>query len=280
MGALVVLAALLLAPGAALAAPEAGGPAAAPALAPGQVRLSVIYDNTSSDPAYRADWGFACLVETPEKRVLFDAGAQDAIWNANFAALGRDARSIDAFVLSHDHGDHTGGLAAFLRAAAAPALYLPPNFSSIADLGALTKGKRVDASGPVEVAPGIWTTGAVQAPAGFPEQALIVRTERGLVLLTGCSHPGVATLARRAKEVARDRGLAPPEIDLVIGGFHMLRDEPEKIQAAIDELKRLGVRKIAGSHCTGDKAMSMIAKAWGPDFVRIGAGTSLTIGSP
>ena len=269
---LIALAVLSLVAGSA----AAGAP---PALAPGQVRLSVIYDNTVADAAYKCDWGFACLIETPEKRVLFDAGRDEPVWVANFAALGREAKSIDAFVLSHDHGDHTGGLAAFLRAAAAPALFLPPGFSGPERVRSLTKGKIVEAAGPIEVVPGIWTTGSTKVRDEFYEQALVVRTEKGLVVVTGCAHPGVANQVRQAKEVARDKGLTPADVDLVIGGFHMLQDAPAVIQAAIDELKRLGVRRIAPSHCTGEQATKMIAKAWGGDLVRAGAGWSQTLGS-
>ena len=103
------------------------------------------------------------------------------------------------------------------------------------------------------------------------EQALVLDTKKGLVIVTGCSHPGIVAIAKRAKEeLHRD-------IHMILGGTHLLRHSEEELQNVIEELKKLGVQKVAATHCSGDRAISMLQDAFGDGFVKMGVGRVIDI---
>jgi 7,8-dihydropterin-6-yl-methyl-4-(beta-D-ribofuranosyl)aminobenzene 5'-phosphate synthase len=98
------------------------------------------------------------------------------------------------------------------------------------------------------------------------EQSLVLDTEKGLVIVTGCAHPGVVAIAKKAKEeLSRD-------IYMILGGMHLLRHSEEDLDGVIDALKQLGVKKVAPSHCSGDKAIAKFKTAFGDGFIKMGVG--------
>jgi 7,8-dihydropterin-6-yl-methyl-4-(beta-D-ribofuranosyl)aminobenzene 5'-phosphate synthase len=101
------------------------------------------------------------------------------------------------------------------------------------------------------------------------EQALVVGTAEGLVVVTGCAHPGVVEMVRRAQQVGKG------EVALVVGGFHLFGADRGRIAEVIGGLRALGVRRVAPCHCTGDLARRMFAEAFGDDFLPAGAGWSI-----
>ena len=103
------------------------------------------------------------------------------------------------------------------------------------------------------------------------EEALILDTDQGLVIVTGCAHPGIVDVVRGAK---RQRGKA---IRLLVGGFHLLRQSERRIRETISELKALGVNQVAPSHCTGDRATALFRDAWGDGFLEGGCGAIIEI---
>ena len=107
-------------------------------------------------------------------------------------------------------------------------------------------------------------TGPVGSPT--PEQALLVRRPEGLVVVTGCSHPGIVAIVERAKQLAGGRLLA------VLGGFHLLDHSDEAVAGIVARLQELGVEKIGATHCTGDKPIEAFRKAYGARFIEMGAG--------
>ena len=119
-----------------------------------------------------------------------------------------------------------------------------------------------------EIVPGIRTTG--QVGTQIPEQALVLNTQTGTVVLTGCAHPGVLRMVEQAREVN------PGAVALVMGGFHLLRASGEEIQGVIQEFRRLGVSRVGPTHCTGLMAMEAFRAAYGEKFQRLGVGRVLT----
>jgi 7,8-dihydropterin-6-yl-methyl-4-(beta-D-ribofuranosyl)aminobenzene 5'-phosphate synthase len=115
-----------------------------------------------------------------------------------------------------------------------------------------------------ELLPGAWTTGEV--PGNPPEQALVIATVDGPVVVTGCAHPGVVNICRVAKD---QFGAAPA---LVVGGFHLREPGPEQGRAVSEELKELGVARVGPSHCTGADAQAAFAEQWGEQCERVGCG--------
>lgn len=231
--------------------------------------LTVLYDNNPFDPRFRTAWGFACWVETPGGVVLFDTGGDGPTLLANLAAGGMDPRAVDAVVLSHAHGDHTGGLTALLDAGARPTVYVPASFSAAFKESVRARTALVEVTGPTAILPGVHTTGEVGS--GMVEQALVVETAERLVVVTGCAHPGVVEMVRRARQVGRG------EVALVVGGFHPGGADRGQIAEVIRGLQALGVRRVAPCHCTGDLARRMFAEAFGVDFLPAGAGWSVTL---
>jgi len=174
-------------------------------------------------------------------------------------------------VLSHPHGDHTDGLVGLVNTGVRPTVYVPRAFPQRfkADVRALTTLVEVD--GPMEIKPGIHTTGRVGST--IVEQALAVETVEGLVVVTGCAHPGIVEMVRRAKESVGG------EVALAVGGFHLGSTSRRQIERIIADFRDLGVRQVAPCHCTGDRAMRMFAEEYGDDFIRVGVGRVITIGS-
>jgi 7,8-dihydropterin-6-yl-methyl-4-(beta-D-ribofuranosyl)aminobenzene 5'-phosphate synthase len=223
------------------------------------------------DTALMTAWGFACMVETEVGTVLFDTGGDGGRLLKNMERLGLDPLSVDAVVLSHIHGDHTGGLMRLLDTDVQPTVYVLASFPAAFKDAVRARTELVEVSEPLEILPGIHTTG--QLGAYIKEQALVVETAQGTVVLTGCSHPGVVEMVRGAKKVVEG------EIVLVTGGFHLIEASRAQLTSIISDLRGLGVQQAAPSHCSGDLAMEMFADAFDTDFVA-GLGWILTLDAP
>jgi 7,8-dihydropterin-6-yl-methyl-4-(beta-D-ribofuranosyl)aminobenzene 5'-phosphate synthase len=231
--------------------------------------ITVVYDNHEYDPRLRSDWGFGCLVELGHTTLLFDTGGNGDILLDNMSQLNLDPLEIDHVFLSHIHGDHTGGLAALLGTGVRPVVWVPRSFPLTLKERARAYTDLREVSSPAEVLPGAHSTG--ELGSGIIEQSLILETSRGLVVVTGCAHPGIVNILTRVKE------LHPQEIYLVVGGFHLGGKSRTELERTIAEMRALGVQRVAPCHCTGDEAIRMFADEWGEDFVPTGVGTSISI---
>ncbi|MBN1248110.1 MAG: MBL fold metallo-hydrolase [Anaerolineae bacterium] len=236
------------------------------------ITLTILYDNQRGDPRLKNAWGFACLVETSGTQLLFDTGGDAPTLLNNAALLEKDLTAVDQIVLSHYHGDHTGGLQGLLATGVSPTVYMLASFSPSMRRAAAEQTAVVEVTGPQEIVPGIWTTGEVSGPVA--EQALIVETTEGWVLITGCAHPGVERMTERALEITGG------PIRLVLGGFHLGSAGPVKIQDTIAALEACHVAAVAPTHCTGDRARAAFAEAYGEAFHAAGAGTSWAFEQP
>ncbi len=157
----------------------------------GRLRLYVVFNNVPYKAGLKTSWGFACLIEGLDKTVLFDTGGNGDILLSNMQRLGLDPEGVDAVVLSHVHGDHTGGLNAFLARNPDVTVYMPDSFPAsfqreVKRLGAVTE----TVSGPQQLMDSLYSTG--EMGWAIKEQALIVETRQGLIVITGCAHPNVA----------------------------------------------------------------------------------------
>jgi 7,8-dihydropterin-6-yl-methyl-4-(beta-D-ribofuranosyl)aminobenzene 5'-phosphate synthase len=233
------------------------------------VTVTIVYDNNPYDPRLKAAWGFAALVEYRQQALLFDTGGDGRILLANMDVLGIDPRSVESVVLSHVHGDHTGGLSALLAAGAHPTVYLLPSFSKGLKEEISQKTTVVEVTPGQSLGEGLFTTG--EMGTGISELALVVRTDRGLVVVTGCAHPGIVSMTTRAKALFND------PIQMVLGGFHLGSKNGAEISAILAEFRRLGVEKVAPCHCTGERAISRFANEYGEDFIQAGVGRVVTV---
>jgi len=206
-------------------------------------------------------------------RVLFDTGGDWEILSHNMDVLGVDPKSIDTVVLSHIHADHSGGLRGFLVANSEVVVWVPKSFpESFKDLvrkvGAEVREVGEDTA---KVAPNVFTTGEMGTTRGIKEQALVVRSAKGLVVVTGCARPGVVNTARRAKETIDG------DVYLVLGGFHLSQASEDTVRSIIEGLRELGVRKVGPCHCSGGLARKLFLKAYGEDYVDVHVGTVVRI---
>ncbi|MCK4751566.1 MAG: MBL fold metallo-hydrolase, partial [Bacteroidales bacterium] len=105
----------------------------------------------------------------------------------------------------------------------------------------------------------------------FREQGLVVKTEKGGVLITGCGHPGVIEMVTAAEQ---DLGI---QINTVIGGLHLMQTSREKVEQIASELKELGIRQICPTHCTGEKSIAALKDAYGDGYISGGTGKKIII---
>jgi 7,8-dihydropterin-6-yl-methyl-4-(beta-D-ribofuranosyl)aminobenzene 5'-phosphate synthase len=229
------------------------------------ITLTVVYDNRSTDSRLGTAWGFACLIETGATTILFDTGGDGQLLMENLSTLGIDPQAIDAVVLSHIHNDHTGGLDRLLATNDHLTVYLPRSFP--ASFKERIHNPIVEVSEPVTIADHIRSTG--ELGTAIVEQALLIETGCGLIVLTGCAHPGIVEIVREAEAFGN--------VDLVMGGFHLADYGTAEVEGVIANLKRSGVQRAAPSHCTGDQAIEQFLTAFGADFIPIGAGAVLHV---
>jgi 7,8-dihydropterin-6-yl-methyl-4-(beta-D-ribofuranosyl)aminobenzene 5'-phosphate synthase len=247
--------------------------------------LTVLYNNTSAGDSVMADHGFACLLERGGHTYLFDAGRVPDTLMANARELGVDCTKIDRVIVSHIHDDHMGGIFELLAACAKPALYLPFSYPrspsephtdrSDSDYLALLERLRPSVSDIFqrkdggEIGEGIYSTGMIEDQSY--EQALLVPTSKGLIVLTGCAHPGILEVVKRARELTRQ------DVYFVMGGFHLTSTDPARVRTIARELRTL-TKRIGPCHCTGEKAEAILKDVFKDDYVDIRAGLKIRLG--
>jgi 7,8-dihydropterin-6-yl-methyl-4-(beta-D-ribofuranosyl)aminobenzene 5'-phosphate synthase len=232
-----------------------------------EVVLTVLFDNFTQEEALQTGWGFAVLVESLGHTILFDTGADGEILLANMEALGVDPLTIEAVIISHAHGDHTGGLEALLATGVRPTLFLLPAFPpGLKGFGGEAVEKVIVSPGD-EIIPGVRTTGQVNGPV--LEQALVFETDEGPMVLTGCAHPGPIAMVSRGADVAGG------PVTALLGGFHLFQTPPREVQRIISTLQEMGVARAGATHCTGPEAIQAFEEAYGAGFMPLGVGRVL-----
>ena len=213
------------------------------------MKITIVYDNCLSKPGLRTGWGFSSLIEVGgAPPLLFDTGADGAALLYNMKELGIDPGRIGIIVISHAHGDHTGGLSEILEVNKRATIYVP------ASTAARIPGRKVvSVSQPLQISSNVLSIGELKDI----EQSLAVKTSRGLVVVTGCSHPGVGAILDAASSHGKIYG--------IIGGLHGFRD-----------FSRLdGLSLICPCHCTQHK--SELRHRFPKQYVGCGAGLELIL---
>lgn len=238
-------------------------------LSKGPLTITIVFDNNPYDERLRTSWGFAALVEHQNQSLLFDTGGDGLILLENMRILGIDLSRIQGVMLSHAHNDHTGGLVHLLESGARPTIYVFPRFGGNIDqeTAKITEVVQVEAGD--SISQGMYTSGAMGG--SIREQALVIRTRKGLVIVTGCAHPGIVKIVEKAKEMYDE------PVYLVMGGFHLGDKSDHQLNEIINAFRNLGVQKVAPCHCTGDKAIARFKAEYGEDFIRAGAGSAIVV---
>jgi len=247
------------------------------------------------------EWGFAAVIEADGHRLLFDTGDRPETVLQNARELGIDLSTVTEVVLSHHHGDHTGGLLALRRELAkanpaalsrmhvAPGIFVSRRKAgsdaeanptiALKDAVEAGGGVFIEHRGPVELLPGVWLTGAV--PRRYPERnwgppmsivtarglvpdsvpedmALVLNTDKGLVVVTGCGHAGTINTVEYAREV-----VAPGPVYALIGGLHLFAASDSTLAWTAAKLRAAGLVNLLGGHCTGIEAVFRIRELAG-----------------
>jgi len=229
------------------------------------VKVTIIYDNYVYKEGMEADWGFSCLIEGTDKTILFDTGTKSDLFVTNLKKLNIDPGQVDVVVISHEHGDHTGGLFAFLEMNSNLPVMMPHSFSyhfvsRVKSFGAEPQSIKE----PVEICHDVFLSGELGNQ--IKEQSLAINTKKGLVVICGCSHPGIIHIIQHFKETLNR------DIYMALGGFHLMRKTEEEMNDIISQMKALGVQKCGATHCTGDDQIEMFKEAFGSDYVGMGVG--------
>lgn len=275
-----------------------------------EIRITTLSENTANH-GFLAEWGLSILVEVDGLKILVDAGLSfSAVHNAQL--LGIDLSSIDRIVLSHGHGDHTGGLrevlrrrrdgvevighpelwsAKYTRRSATEERYsgIPFSRQDLESLGACFNLSKE----PVRITDKIMTTGEVPMTTDYeviegnllvkeegmlqPDKladdlALIIDADFGLVVILGCAHRGMVNTLRRAQSL-----MGKELVYAAIGGTHLFRASEDRVARTIADLQDIGVQRIGVSHCTGFRPSARMAEAFDDAFFLNNAGTRLTL---
>ena len=229
--------------------------------------FTIVYDNHTLNQKVKPDHGFACLIERDGQRILFDTGADGPTLIYNMAVLAIDPRQIDTVVLSHEHADHTGGLNALLNLNDHLTLHIPAAFTPDFKSRLNGRARVVEVDHVSDIAGGIrlFTSNSSRGV----EQAMVIEAASKLILVTGCAHPGIVPLVRRAQEWGR--------VGMILGGFHLKDTPDEESRSIVTELRQLGVTSAAPAHCTGEQATWAFRSGFGAGFILTGAGATIQL---
>lgn len=233
------------------------------------LKLTIVYDNNAYDPRLGTAWGFSALVEHNDYTMLFDTGADAPTLLDNMDILEIDPTRIEKVVISHDHGDHTGGIEGLLEQNPDPTIYVIPSYSAGSRRRISQKATVVDVTPGLQLDEDVFTTGEMGGQ--IPEQALLIETGQGLVVITGCAHPGVVQVLEKAKEILDE------PIFLVVGGFHLRQSSAQELDSILTAFRQMGVQKVAPSHCTGVQAIESFEAEYLEDFIQAGVGKVIVV---
>jgi 7,8-dihydropterin-6-yl-methyl-4-(beta-D-ribofuranosyl)aminobenzene 5'-phosphate synthase len=267
-------------------------------------QITVLYDAFGQESTMQKDWGYAAFVEYGGKRILFDTGNNPDILAQNAKAKGVDMTKLDFVVMSHRHGDHMGGLTYLLKVNPTVKIYAPKEGFGVygADLpssfyrkdpslspeqryydGTPPEVMRFGSAWPganfqlvdknIEIAPDIHLIALVSDKPGtleLRELSLAINTPDGMVIVVGCSHPGIDKIVESATAIN-------PRIHFIAGGFHLVVAPDPDIERTVTALHdRFRVEYVAPGHCTGEPAFTALKKAFGDHYIYAGLGATLT----
>src|SRR2546427_9737148 len=272
-----------------------------------KAQITVLYDAFGRSSAMQKDWGYAALIEYGGKRILFDTGNNSDILAQNAKAKGIDLSKLDFVVMSHRHGDHMGGMAYVLSVNPKVKIYAPKEGFGVygGDLpstfyrknaslppeqryydGAPPAVTRFRAAWPgvtfdlidktTEVAPGIHLIALVSDNPGtleLRELSLAINTPDGIVIVVGCSHPGIDKIVAAAAAIN-------PRFHFIAGGFHLVVSNDQEIEKIVATLRdTFKVAFVAPGHCTGEPTFTALKKAFGDRYLYAGLGTTFALGT-
>ena len=236
------------------------------------MQIKIIAIGSSKWEWFIRRWGVSFLIG---EDVLFDTFGDPCVFLNNMRKFNIDTNKIKRIIISHDDWDHVAGLWYLIHEREDITVYICPGFKQkIKDRICSFGVKVVEAAEMTLIKDNIYSAGQLYGESGgrkLYEQSVAIKTADGLAVICGCAHPGVVNIVRHVKEKFRT------SVHSLIGGFH-LKDNTDKANAdIINDLRKLGVNKIAPMHCTGKRATEMMRKVFARDFVRTKEGDSIEL---
>ncbi|HNV86369.1 MAG TPA: MBL fold metallo-hydrolase [Candidatus Omnitrophota bacterium] len=237
------------------------------------MNIKILFDKNVPSCEYASGWGFSALIGG---KVLFDTGCDGKRLLKNMKKMKIDTREIKTVVVSHNHWDHWGGLKAFLKMRPGVRIWVGwEGFKESRFLAKLPGKNNICHSGKFfPVSAGIYSTGEIAGKylrKKMPEQSVVVRTRKGLTVLTGCAHPGIVKILDEVREAFKEK------IYLVAGGFHLYGKRRATINGIIRRFRKMGIKVAAPCHCSGKTAVKMFKEAYGERFMKLEVGSSLEV---
>jgi len=232
------------------------------------MEIKILFNSHAISNEFLAGWGFSALIGD---HILFDTGESGEYLLQNMQRLHMDISLIEAVIISHDHWDHTGGLWAVLEKRKGIQVFSCPHFGSdfkrrVSDLG----GQLTEVDRLTEIEENIWITGEIQGTyTGLPiaEQAVVIKSKKGMTVITGCAHPGVLQIMKKIRdECPKGRFYQ------VLGGFHLMNTDPGSVREIIKGLQRFNIQKIGPTHCTGEAAEALFKEIYAERYIPVKIG--------
>jgi len=238
-----------------------------------KMRIKVIFDKGALDKKLNTGWGVSFLVDD---KILFDTGEKGKWLLKNMRSLGVDITKIEAVVISHDHWDHWGGLWDMLKERKGLKVYSCPGFSKefknkVKD----AQAELIEADTLTEISQNIYITGEIAGGYNgkyMPEQAIILKTKKGITVITGCAHPGILKIVDKVKAKFPDE-----PIYFVLGGFHLKESDRRAVEIVVENFRKMGVIKAGPTHCSGEIAEDIFKKYYKENFVPVKTGQEIEV---
>jgi len=237
------------------------------------MKIKILFDSQRLNKRFSTGWGVSFLID---ERVLFDTGEKPVPLFRNMENLSVKLSDIEAVVISHDHWDHTGGLWELLKKRAGLTVYACPHFSQKFKAKVNTfKGKLIELEKLTEVTENIFSTGEIGGTykgKDMPEQSVVIKTDKGITLITGCAHPGIVKIVERVK-----KDFPMETFYSVIGGLHLINNNRKAIKTTFERLRDTKIKKIGATHCSGKKAKKFFKQEYENDVISIKVGQTLEV---
>lgn len=233
--------------------------------------MRIVFNNTARQADLVTGIGFSALIGN---KLLFDTGNDGKSLLANMRVLEIDPMKISTVVISHDHWDHTGGLADLLSVKSGMTVYGCPGFSEeLKQTIALKKGKFISSAGYRQIEQGIFLTGEIPADykgSCLGEQSMVLQSENGISIVTGCAHPGIVRIVDDVQ-----RHFAADSIHIVAGGFHLNHHNKTELREVLQQLEMRDISTFIPMHCTGERAIEAFAETFGSRTKILASGDSI-----
>lgn len=257
-------------------------------------RLTILVENTAPIPGLVGEFGFSAYLNWQGQAFLLDLGNQ-GYFLPNAQALGIDLKPINGAIVSHGHFDHVAGLPNLLEFRGETDVYLHPlalekklaktGEASYASIGFTRSRAELEQMGarfktndqPRELAPGLVLTGTIPrvyhwedtggpfftAPEVpdllYDDQAVVIDSQDGLLVISGCAHSGLANTVAYARELFPGK-----KIKAYIGGTHLITASPQRLNLTLEAINELEIAEIVACHCTGFAPTAFLYRELGP----------------